>query len=107
MSFYNLSNGVHVGFPLTFFDSQELEPDVGGGWKALKNDGWALLPMVVAQPCQTVKQSNSLRSNKLLNSPRIVSGAFGWVAHTHLAAFSCVRLGPKRGFFDFNLMHLD
>ena len=56
MSFYNLSNGVHVGFPLTFFDSQELEPDVGGGWKALKNDGWALLPMVVAQPCQTVKQ---------------------------------------------------
>ena len=56
MSFYNLINGDHVVFPLNFFDSQELEPDVGGGWKALKNDGWALLPMVVAQPCQAVNQ---------------------------------------------------
>lgn len=56
MSFYNLSNGGHVVFPLTFFDSQELVPEVGGGWKAHKNDGWALLPMVLAQPCQTVNQ---------------------------------------------------
>jgi hypothetical protein len=56
MSFYNLSNGAYVVFPLTFFDSQELEPDVGGGWNAHKNDGWALLPMVVAQPCQTVNR---------------------------------------------------
>ena len=59
MSFYNLSNVANVVFRLTFFDSQELEPDVGGDWKAHKNDGWALLPMVVAKPCQTVKQSNS------------------------------------------------
>ena len=56
MSFYNLINGDYVVFPLIFFDSQELEPDVGGGWKAHKNDGWALLPMVLAQPCQTVNQ---------------------------------------------------
>ena len=107
MSFYNLINGDYVVFPLIFFDSQELEPDVGGGWKAHKNDGWALLPMVVAQPCQTVKQSNSLRSNKLLNSPRIMSGAFCWLTHARLAVSKFVRLGPRRGFADFNLLHLD
>ena len=104
MSFYNLSNGVHVGFSLTFFDSQELEPDVGGGWKAHKNDGWALLPMVVAQPCQSVNQL-AFKQIPEVAAPH-VSGF--WLGGTHPFGGLLARQGrPAGGFSDFNSMYLD